>query len=141
MSRITPAYAGNTKRTVIILLQNWDHPRLRGEHFANHGYNTQGQGSPPPTRGTLYSLKFKLKSSRITPAYAGNTLKVIYLTVFQRDHPRLRGEHDDLQKYFNCTIGSPPPTRGTPDKFKKKFPRSRITPAYAGNTTKFLGTL
>ena len=34
-SRITPAYAGNTQGEVINELCDWDHPRLRGEHFSS----------------------------------------------------------------------------------------------------------
>ena len=53
-----------------------------------------------------------------------------------RDHPRLRGEHADTAHYIKPIRGSPPPTRGTPlSTFLKSF-SLRITPAYAGNTTK-----
>ena len=51
------------------------------------------------------------------------------------DHPRLRGEHSTNEVGDTLTVGSPPPTRGTPrlDRLEKAI--DRITPAYAGNTT------
>ena len=91
-------------------------------------------GSPPPTRGTLSRFSARLVVTGITPAYAGNTLKVIITFKFSEDHPRLRGEH--LFQFLTCWgyTGSPPPTRGTLDEDTKLFEVSRITPAYAGNT-------
>ena len=50
---ITPAYAGNTGTVVDKVLDYWDHPRLRGEHFTLFRYVIKYIGSPPPTRGTL----------------------------------------------------------------------------------------
>ena len=52
---ITPAYAGNTYDEKGFRLVTWDHPRLRGEHLAGHD--------------------FADVLVRITPAYAGNTLR------------------------------------------------------------------
>ena len=54
MSRITPAYAGNTQM----------YQRIR----------TVQSGSPPPTRGTHYNSYVELNGIGITPAYAGNTV-------------------------------------------------------------------
>src|SRR5699024_6989362 len=49
--RITPAYAGKSKR-----LCNWfrfvrDHPRVRGEKYSTGFFNPVAPGSPPRTRG------------------------------------------------------------------------------------------
>ena len=112
--RITPAYAGNTD-----LLDRWDprfqdHPRLRGEHFWQGFRRQRILGSPPPTRGTQEPEVKKTYLDRITPAYAGNTMRKI--------SPR------------SLPHGSPPPTRGTLYLYKYIHYAIRITPAYAGNT-------
>ena len=70
-----------------------DHPRLRGEHLQELGVNPNRSGSPPPTRGTLTAIRQHVYSSRITPAYAGNTALLILAVYKSWDHPRLRGEH------------------------------------------------
>ena len=51
-----------------------------------------------------------------------------------KDHPRLRGEHDDRQGMPEKWVGSPPPTRGTPITGVRRAEGGGITPAYAGNT-------
>ena len=91
-------------------------------------------GSPPPTRGTLRPKNSAIAGRRITPAYAGNTSKNLLANPDLQDHPRLRGEHDGFKIFYALNVGSPPPTRGTPQS--KKFIKAirGITPAYAGNT-------
>ena len=134
LTGITPAYAGNTlthwhKNTPI-----WDHPRLRGEHLSNSWANLTNMGSPPPTRGTLLDKVNEQRQLRITPAYAGNTIVGNYTSPFERDHPRLRGEHLLRFPFQPGEHGSPPPTRGTLRKAYKGAFCYGITPAYAGNT-------
>ena len=132
--RITPAYAGNTGKKYFTCFPSQDHPRLRGEHSHEHNQYFLTSGSPPPTRGTLDKLLNGKLPLRITPAYAGNTLTMHWLLISQRDHPRLRGEHLELIGSNNINVGSPPPTRGTPEKMVLDIYSHRITPAYAGNT-------
>ncbi len=52
--------------------------------------------------------------------------------------PRLRGEHTVAVLGSNTSMGSPPPTRGTPCGDNKQKFSLRITPAYAGNTKVYL---
>ena len=70
----------------------------------------------------------------ITPAYAGNTVKIFVKNVTQKDHPRIRGEHaiTGIKEYANT--GSPPHTRGTLGALSGFGTNEGITPAYAGNT-------
>ena len=91
-------------------------------------------GSPPPTRGTLFSDISPNFNPGITPAYAGNTAFFQVVCFPYWDHPRLRGEHTDktVVGYFNS--GSPPPTRGTLVNLGLRTNLAGITPAYAGNT-------
>ena len=77
----------------------------------------------------------KYLATRITPAYAGNTTAIIANHILGRDHPRLRGEHLFINMTHRNNLGSPPPTRGTPDMGTQYNDGTRITPAYAGNTS------
>ena len=134
INRITPAYAGNTLRDATCVATPKDHPRLRGEHISVDLSKYDGQGSPPPTRGTPQRKQTDDRPVRITPAYAGNTLHYRTKKKICRDHPRLRGEHQYPHHSYAPELGSPPPTRGTPGDAQKELASMRITPAYAGNT-------
>ncbi len=132
--RLTPAYAGNTVYDPGGVHCGKAHPRLRGEHKQARLTVWSGQGSPPPTRGTLFDKEstnpmFRLTPAyagntrmglplrtppRLTPAYAGNTLRFRTGRLLSRAHPRLRGEHSPSDK--------------------NSEPLVRLTPAYAGNT-------
>ena len=72
------------------------------------------KGSPPPTRGTRDPYFVDRTYEGITPAYAGNTNKLIAL--------------------ISVIGGSPPPTRGTLSVQCLRDREPGITPAYAGNT-------
>ena len=135
--RITPAYAGNTLivRQIFKLVRN--HPRLCGEHFAVIDGRNVEMGSPPPMRGTHNGRNEKWIESRITPAYAGNTLCTWRSLHWHQDHPRLCGEHMSGASPQFPNIGSPPPMRGT-RKLQRTYRKNiRITPAYAGNTGEY----
>ncbi len=71
-SRITPAYAGKSKKNVNV-------------HGKNHG-------SPPPMRGKVLPPCYPPRFPRITPAYAGKRQLELVRAFLMRDHPRLCGE-------------------------------------------------
>ena len=72
---------------------------------------------------------------RITPAYAGKSLHVVWFFVNVQDHPRLCGEKH-MEVYAICDItGSPPPMRGKGLIYVQYRHVPRITPAYAGKST------
>ena len=56
------------------------------------------------------------------------------------DHPRLRGEHGNHRRSRPIARGSSPLTRGTHRIIRTFGMRSRIIPAYAGNTPATLRT-
>ena len=71
--RITPAYAGTTRRFSKNTSNQEDHPRLRGYYSLCYYAQRMYKGSPPLTR-VLLSFIFVLSSvTGITPAYAGTT--------------------------------------------------------------------
>ena len=133
---ITPAYAGKRYSKFKTLGAKRDHPRLCGEkfrHVASKGYTL---GSPPPMRGKVVPVGVVTVLSRITPAYAGKReFRRLFLDEF-RDHPRLCGEKDSSHATKTFILGSPPPMRGKGSKRIFSHLLSRITPAYAGKSSK-----
>ena len=110
--RITPAYAGKRYSPNQRQVRCRDHPRLCGEKSSVIFLVQSFLGSPPPMRGKGVS-GFSLTSvSRITPAYAGKSLRAFFHFVFLKDHPRLCGEKRNIFRRRSCDIGSPPPMRG-----------------------------
>ena len=71
---------------------------------------------------------------RITPAYAGKSLRYSSVIFLVQDHPRLCGEKTDAIKTDDIGVGSPPPMRGKVSQQSVRKPHSGITPAYAGKS-------
>ena len=65
-------------------------------------------------RGALVSTLCLGRDARIIPAYAGSTMCLVAVLIFERDHPRVCGEHPCLKE--------------------ATFFVTRIIPAYAGST-------
>ena len=57
--------------------EGWDHPRSRGEYLDSRTDDNPALGSPPPMRGTLIQAIRLDQIPGITPARAGNTLKLM----------------------------------------------------------------
>ena len=70
--RITPAYAGKSRRAWLFCLGL--------------------KGSPPPMRGKDVEFEVNADGSRITPAYAGKRDWHVHEAARPKDHPRLCGE-------------------------------------------------
>ena len=93
-----------------------------------------GPGSPPLTRGIQITLRIMACTSGFTPAHAGNTAGENRLPVLPWVHPRSRGEYCISHIRHTRTEGSPPLTRGIPQKRQETVTADRFTPAHAGNT-------
>ena len=111
-SRITPAHAGKTVSGVFRDPTARDHPRSRGENYADIVSLIGAEGSPPLTRGKLKKLWGMVSGYRITPAHAGKTFRRDFFKVIIRDHPRSRGENQRPASVICNAAGSPPLTRG-----------------------------
>ena len=111
-SRITPAYAGKSLRSRRFAFEKWDHPRLCGEKAPLIFCEKMRLGSPPPMRGKVFTASTPCVSTRITPAYAGKSLRSIPDRNEKRDHPRLCGEKIGCVFVSFGGLGSPPPMRG-----------------------------
>ena len=76
LPRITPADAGNRTRRRKRRGPRRDHPRGCGEQACGTPARVRVCGSPPRMRGTVIFLLAFALSVRITPADAGNRLKI-----------------------------------------------------------------
>ena len=109
---ITPAYAGKSCMGSAPETAFEDHPRLCGEKFQHTKYISYDPGSPPPMRGKAVLKDAIVRSSRITPAYAGKRMRCRKTTLGVWDHPRLCGEKLVEETGDLLITGSPPPMRG-----------------------------
>ena len=91
-------------------------------------------GSPPHTRGIRFYSKSLLKHLGFTPAYAGNTRRVVPREGHVKVHPRIRGEYTASRRRGCRLPGSPPHTRGIRPFLIVSHALLGFTPAYAGNT-------
>ena len=92
---IIPAYAGSTAPVRMVLPRKTDHPGIRGEHGLSRVVQNRHYGSSPHTRGALGAAGAAAGVSGIIPAYAGSTRFSVPRHERPRDHPRIRGEHDN----------------------------------------------
>ena len=131
---ITPAYAGKRNHLPPIFLVFRDHPRLCGEKLPVGQMSPSKLGSPPPMRGKVWKWENFLRSTRITPAYAGKSDAAGTGFPGLQDHPRLCGEKLIDQQLIDQRLGSPPPMRGKETDGLFCDICSGITPAYAGKS-------
>ena len=75
-SGITPACAGNSGIVKDGASCTKDHPRVCGEQRMSAFDFWMVRGSPPRVRGTGVSCKMDLEQVGITPACAGNSLRI-----------------------------------------------------------------
>ena len=131
---IIPAYAGNTSVNYPQRRNARDHPRVCGEHHVKHALFVGPLGSSPRMRGTLKSHGRIVRLGGIIPAYAGNTMITGHWSCYNRDHPRVCGEHPFVLLAWLMLLGSSPRMRGTQHVPPETSASSGIIPAYAGNT-------
>ena len=135
---IIPAYAGNTWTPSISPALPWDHPRICGEHSRGLRRMTVARGSSPHMRGTPDSALLSRSSRGIIPAYAGNTSSSFRPYEYEKDHPRICGEHRIGVESTASPLGSSPHMRGTRGLIHTVDQTHGIIPAYAGNTSPVL---
>ena len=136
LGRITPAYAGKSRKAAPCLYFLGDHPRVCGEKHHPTQSSADSQGSPPRMRGKGIKRGRFLAPIRITPAYAGKSLRRAPQRPLYRDHPRVCGEKFLTAKALCLPPGSPPRMRGKAGSVALPVRCSGITPAYAGKSTK-----
>ena len=136
LNGIIPAYAGSTLSSNVSRSGGRDHPRIRGEHNTFPRRLHPCQGSSPHTRGARASSRRRRLGGGIIPAYAGSTTCKAGGQLRQRDHPRIRGEHEVPAPEWFVKEGSSPHTRGAHPQADHGPRPDGIIPAYAGSTSK-----
>ena len=92
-TRIIPAHAGKTPVASSGPRSTLDHPRSRGENWAEAGMSISIRGSSPLTRGKQGDRLVGSRPPGIIPAHAGKTSSTSPATPPSTDHPRSRGEN------------------------------------------------
>ena len=133
IARITPACAGNSVLSMVVLLWLEDHPRVCGEQTIRYNWLYPDNGSPPRVRGTGNFAGFGAGGNGITPACAGNSNGLDDGRLIGGDHPRVCGEQQLKFHIYFREQGSPPRVRGTGCCSRPMESRIGITPACAGN--------
>ena len=133
---ITPAHAGKSAVSMLLIFRRRDHPRTCGEKWYNAAQSWNQMGSPPHMRGKVLMVYVTFASSGITPAHAGKSEKKLHGAANQKDHPRTCGEKMKCLKLSHMIRGSPPHMRGKAGCRCFQSPEGRITPAHAGKRLK-----
>ena len=131
---ITPAYAGRTAGVQGFVTSVTDHPRVCGENSSACSMPIDVRGSPPRMRGEQPIHHRGDNVVRITPAYAGRTLRDVPQRCAGEDHPRVCGENPGWCLRLMPRLGSPPRMRGEHLIIRETTQAVGITPAYAGRT-------
>ena len=85
-------------------------------------------------RGKGQKDRWEKVPCRITPAYAGKSIRPQPSKFLLRDHPRLCGEKGAFPALSHRELGSPPPMRGKDSAVPPFIDFAGITPAYAGKS-------
>ena len=131
---IIPACAGSTSCSTSSPATRRDHPRMRGEHIPKYTFTISFMGSSPHARGALRAVPDDAGAEGIIPACAGSTANRVAHRLHDRDHPRMRGEHQRGQNIGICLRGSSPHARGALHGRGRRAGAPRIIPACAGST-------
>ena len=131
---IIPACAGSTLDNSSLICACKDHPRMRGVHFLDDGRRSRGIGSSPHARGPLDLTSVWFGTIGIIPACAGSTNHKKWLSLEKKDHPRMRGVHENVAAPVPPILGSSPHARGPLCRRRRPRYSNRIIPACAGST-------
>ena len=131
---ITPAYAGKSVASVLLMVTGWDHPRVCGEKRTSPARSLAERGSPPRMRGKVEDPLLDCPKCGITPAYAGKSFGISVGIGVLLDHPRVCGEKALRFLRPRQRQGSPPRMRGKDYEKDLKTKERGITPAYAGKS-------
>ena len=129
LTRITPAWAGKSRRRMTSWGGVLDHPRVGGEKGSGVISKIAGLGSPPRGRGKVMLFTLLPMGRGITPAWAGKSMIVRSVCLSSVDHPRVGGEK--IVDFFCMVVivGSPPRGRGKGRTATTDGKRTGITPA------------
>ena len=133
---ITPAYAGKSGPCPDRVPPAGDHPRVCGEKSQSTSASPRALGSPPRMRGKGVKQSNSRIRMGITPAYAGKRGWKNCIEKPLGDHPRVCGEKPARRRALKRATGSPPRMRGKGADLSTVTASTRITPAYAGKSSR-----
>ena len=133
---ITPACAGKSLWSPLLLILAEDHPRVCGEKDLELYRIMTTKGSPPRVRGKAGAAGPCTGGAGITPACAGKSCPPQAPTFTRQDHPRACGEKGLLCPAVHLHGGSPPRVRGKAIHHQHRHSPGRSTPAYAGKSSR-----
>ena len=105
-----------------------------GEHTNTSGLAAIAAGSSPHVRGAQVKRGLVITAHGIIPACAGSTHRSREYYYAPRDHPRMCGEHGDMELLFQHRRGSSPHVRGARSHRRCGGHGTGIIPACAGST-------
>ena len=133
-SRITPAWAGKSFAVCARVCATWDYPRVGGEECDVNPGVCVLQGLPPRGRGRVIANGFDARARRITPAWAGKSVRAVDDRARRKDYPRVGGEEDCSTTTTCPCLGLPPRGRGRVRRCLGRHWWESITPAWAGKS-------
>ena len=133
------AFARNAPLHSCHRTNNSVHPRVCGEHLHPQARRDGELGSSPRLRGTHREDRASHTGDRFIPAFAGNTQAWTGTRRFVPVHPRVCGEHNQLDASLFAAAGSSPRLRGTLLLRLGRLDPRRFIPAFAGNTRRSSG--
>ena len=111
-------------------------PRVCGEKAYSRVMHGSLWGSPPRMRGKERICRNGVVHFRITPAYAGKSVRPGWSLPMHQDHPRICGEKSYSRSIIMRRKGSPPRMRGKVKVHCGVVFDVGITPAHAGKRLK-----
>ena len=135
--RAIPACAGNTGASRVSGEMSAGHPRMRGEHAIICTGHSLQCGPSPHARGTQFRDAIPGPHQRAIPACAGNTCMQMQTGHSPAGHPRMRGEHKEIEPDIDYAPGPSPHARGTREASMHAGNHDRAIPACAGNTASY----
>ena len=138
---ITPACAGKTAGPTRCSSRAQDHPRMCGKDLIRLPKIRKSLGSPPHVRERHPSGRCRVPWHRITPACAGKTNIFLPANSSLQDHPRMCGKDSYQSRFALWVQGSPPHVRERQQGCRFFSRIRRITPACAGKTSLYFGSM
>ena len=111
------------------------HPRVCGEHNGSLSGNSSVNDSSPRVRGALLLAERTDLLGRLIPACAGSTPAARPCGATPATHPRVCGEHHNLNHAAEFIADSSPRVRGALPRPRSPCHPRRLIPACAGSTS------
>ena len=131
-----PACAGTTGSIGIPINSRGEHPRMRGDHPITVRSTVEPTGTSPHARGPLIVWVIFRRCAGNIPACAGTTLSAASFAAYDREHPRMRGDHPFTSASCRGRLGTSPHARGPRLRSRNEIRLRGNIPACAGTTSR-----